>query len=270
MSTSVDQLETQLAGEEAQLKVKLDSALGHWRELSGRVRALQQQLEQATSLGMSVGPLGDRVRAMTMPVLESGAASQRAEALRREAVSARRAALAELTARLPGFEAELQRLAAHVAAEEGAVAEQVDSARAIARQVADAAKKLESPVEDAMRIGRMSGPKRVQPRVRMQVKIDVSSDNNFFSGFSTNISDGGVFIATVKIVPIGTPMDLYFRLPNGEGVEAKGVVRWVRDVDDLMPEIPPGIGVQFVDLSDKAREAVTAFVRSREPMFYPD
>src|SRR3954471_1627578 len=101
MSTPVDQLEAQLSAEEAALKVKLDAALGHWRELSGRVRALQLQLEQAVSLGMNVGPLGERVRAMAMPVLETGSASQRAEALRREAVSARRAALNELVGRLP-------------------------------------------------------------------------------------------------------------------------------------------------------------------------
>jgi uncharacterized protein (TIGR02266 family) len=139
-------------------------------------------------------------------------------------------------------------------------------AKAVAQQVAEAAKRLDEPVP----IGRVRTVKREQPRVRMQVKIDFASENNFYSGFSMDISNGGVFIATVKLVPIGTPMDLYFRLPTGEGIEAHGVVRWVREIDDSRPEMMPGLGVQFVNLSDPAREAVTAFVRDREPMFYPD
>jgi uncharacterized protein (TIGR02266 family) len=104
----------------------------------------------------------------------------------------------------------------------------------------------------------------------MQVKIDFGSENNFYSGFSMDISNGGVFIATVKLVPMGTPVDLFFRLPTGEGIEAQGVVRWVREVDDQRPEMMPGLGVQFVNLSDEARTAIEGFVRDREPMFYPD
>jgi uncharacterized protein (TIGR02266 family) len=111
---------------------------------------------------------------------------------------------------------------------------------------------------------------RAAQRIRMQAKIDYSSDNNFYSGFSTNISDGGVFIATVKLVAIGTQIDLFFRLPNGEGIEAHGVVKWVREVDDSAPENMPGIGVQFVQLPDSAKSAIMGFIREREPMFFPD
>ena len=121
-----------------------------------------------------------------------------------------------------------------------------------------------------MPLGRLRTTKRETPRVRMQVKIDFGSENNFYSGFSMDISNGGVFIATVKLVPIGTPMDLFFRLPTGEGIEAQGVVRWVREVDDSRPEMMPGLGVQFVNLTESARKAVEGFVRNREPMFYPD
>ena len=104
----------------------------------------------------------------------------------------------------------------------------------------------------------------------MQVKIDYGSENNFYSGFSMDISNGGVFIATVKLVAIGTPMDLFFRLPTGESIEAQGVVRWVREVDDKRPEMMPGLGVQFVELSSEAKTAVEGFVRARDPMFFPD
>lgn len=267
--SAIEQLEADVAREEAELQSELDRALASWRELSVRLKALKAQLEQAASGGLDLKALGPRVAALELPQLQPGTASQRAEVVRKEAVAARRAAVAELKQRLPDFTAAVSRLQYKISAEEGAVAQQVDLARAVAREVAQAAKKLEAAGDEPTPIGRLQ-TKRGQPRVRMQVKIDFSSDNNFYSGFSTNLSDGGVFIATVKRVPIGTSMDLHFRLPTGDGIEVQGIVRWVREVDDRFPENMPGLGVQFVNLAEKAKEAIAAFVRDREPMFFPD
>src|SRR5205823_5272349 len=97
------------------------------------------------------------------------------------------------------------------------------------------------------------GPEgRQAVRVPMQAQIDFGSDSNFYSGFSTNISDGGVFIATVYVLPLGTEVDLSFTLPNGDSVHTRGVVRWVREVNDRLPDAFPGIGVQFQDLPESA------------------
>ena len=98
----------------------------------------------------------------------------------------------------------------------------------------------------------------------------MSSGDNFFNGFSTNISDGGVFIATVTQLPIGTEMDLSFSLPSGEQIKAHGVVRWTREVNDKTPDIMPGLGVQFTQIDEAALAAIQDFVRDREPMFFPD
>jgi uncharacterized protein (TIGR02266 family) len=181
-------------------------------------------------------------------------------------VQVRRAALLELKQRIPAFLSDTSRVQLRISAEEGAVAKQVGMAKAVAQQVAEAARKLDEPTP----LGRVRTVKREQARVRMQVKIDYGSENNFYSGFSMDISNGGVFIATVKLVAIGTPMDLFFRLPSGEGIEAQGVVRWVREVDDNRPEMMPGLGVQFVNLTPEAKAAVEGFVSNRDPMFFPD
>ncbi len=108
------------------------------------------------------------------------------------------------------------------------------------------------------------------PRVRMQATIDFSSENNFYAGFSTNISEGGVFVATVKLVPIGTEVDLAFSLPTGEKIETRGVVRWLREVNDKRPDAMPGIGIEFVGLPPAAEASVKRFVTSRDPMFYAE
>ena len=111
-------------------------------------------------------------------------------------------------------------------------------------------------------------PRRQSPRVRMQAAIDLSSDDNFFNGFSSNISDGGLFVATVNLLPLGTDVDLAFTLPSGERIEAKGTVQWVREVNDKLPDAFPGMGVAFKDLSAQAQDAINGFVAQREPLFY--
>lgn len=118
--------------------------------------------------------------------------------------------------------------------------------------------------------GLPSTPRRERSRVKMQAAITLHSDNNFFNGFSTDISDGGVFIATTHQLPVGTEVDLDFSLPSGQKIVAHGVVRWTREVNDKTPDVMPGLGVQFTKLDAHAQQAIHAFIREREPMFFPD
>lgn len=107
-------------------------------------------------------------------------------------------------------------------------------------------------------------------RVRMQAAIDFESESNFFQGFSTNLSEGGIFVATVQTLPRGTQVDLHFTLPDGHKLDIKGEVRWVREINDQTPDIFPGVGVQFAELPPQAAEVINKFVAAREPMFFPD
>ncbi|RKH99977.1 TIGR02266 family protein, partial [Corallococcus sp. AB030] len=107
-------------------------------------------------------------------------------------------------------------------------------------------------------------------RVRMHTTIDTRSDSNFFTGFSMDISEGGIFIATVEAVPRGTPVELDFTLPGGRPLTVNGVVRWARDGNDRTPDLMPGVGVQFTTLPSEVAHAISSFVATRDPMFYPD
>ncbi|HLL55877.1 MAG TPA: TIGR02266 family protein, partial [Myxococcaceae bacterium] len=160
--------------------------------------------------------------------------------------------------------------------------------RAMAEDAAAAAKRTEAEMPAAaptVATGR-SGPKQSpaaaaaaatanllserQSRVRMQASVDMESESNFFQGFSTNLSEGGLFVATVQMLPRGTPVDLHFTLPGGKRIDAKGVVRWTREVNDRTPDIFPGVGVQFTDLPTEAAAAIRSFVSEREPLFFAD
>ncbi|MFP2932228.1 TIGR02266 family protein, partial [Pyxidicoccus sp. 3LG] len=107
-------------------------------------------------------------------------------------------------------------------------------------------------------------------RVRMHTSIDMRSDSNFFTGFSMDISEGGVFIATVDPVARGTQVELDFTLPGGRPMKVTGVVRWVRESNSRTPELMPGVGVQFTGLPPEVANAITSFVTTRDPMFFPD
>ncbi|MBS2027796.1 MAG: TIGR02266 family protein [Deltaproteobacteria bacterium] len=111
---------------------------------------------------------------------------------------------------------------------------------------------------------------RVHHRAKLKVQVDFESDHNFFTGFSSDISEGGLFVATVNLQPLGSPVEVAFALPTGEQVVAKGVVRWIREASDQDATVQPGMGIQFEHLSEDARDAVHQFISQREPMFYTD
>jgi uncharacterized protein (TIGR02266 family) len=112
--------------------------------------------------------------------------------------------------------------------------------------------------------------KRVAARVAMQTQVDLVSDSNFFTGFSTNISEGGLFVATVNVLPAGTPVDVTFTLPAGARLTVKGEVRWTREVNDRTPEVFPGVGVRFTEVDPAVVSQIKSFVQQREPLFFPD
>ena len=113
--------------------------------------------------------------------------------------------------------------------------------------------------------------RRVHPRFEYVVEVTLQSEHNFFTGFTENISEGGVFIATYSLRPIGTLLQFSFTLPDApEPIEATGEVRWLREHDPVRMDSPPGIGVRFVELSEADKARVQAFVRQRETIFYDE
>jgi uncharacterized protein (TIGR02266 family) len=104
----------------------------------------------------------------------------------------------------------------------------------------------------------------------VDVELAFGSDSNLYLGFTEIIGEGGVFVATYTVPPVGERIQLTMSLPDRpDPIQVRGVVRWVREprVDD---ELPPGMGVQFVDLSADASRALASFARRRTPLFYDD
>lgn len=114
--------------------------------------------------------------------------------------------------------------------------------------------------------------RRLARRLDIEAEIGFESDSNFFMGLTEDISAGGIFIATYDVRAIGSPMTVNFTLPDGHLVCAEGVVRWVREYHggDSDAENMPGMGVQFMGLSEQDQRAIDRFLARRQPIFYDD
>jgi uncharacterized protein (TIGR02266 family) len=113
-------------------------------------------------------------------------------------------------------------------------------------------------------------PRRITQRSIFEVDIGFQSETNFYTGFSQDVSEGGIFIATYNVLERGTRMAVSFTLPDGHLVSCQGVVRWTREHNPSSPDISPGMGVQFERLSTEDRAAIDRFLAQRPAMFFEE
>ena len=110
--------------------------------------------------------------------------------------------------------------------------------------------------------------RREKPRARYVTAVHLSSDSNFYTGFSNNVSEGGIFVATHLLRIHGTVITVEFSLPDGgPPIRVESVVRWTCDSD---ASERPGMGLQFRNLRAEDRRRIEAFVVQRETLFYED
>ncbi|MEZ4225791.1 MAG: TIGR02266 family protein [Polyangiaceae bacterium] len=112
--------------------------------------------------------------------------------------------------------------------------------------------------------------RRVNARYAVEMDVSFESEHNFYAGFIENMSVGGIFMATHMLKPVGEIMDVTLNLPGlAEPVRARGEVRWVREYNERS-NVPPGLGLRFVEISPQDMAAIQEFLSHREPMFYDD
>jgi uncharacterized protein (TIGR02266 family) len=107
-------------------------------------------------------------------------------------------------------------------------------------------------------------------RVDCRFEVDMHSEHNFFTGFSENLSEGGIFVATYAPRRIGEVLVLELGLPGiDRKLRAVVEVCWLREHS---PEVdtPPGFGAKIMKITDEDKALVEQFVRHRAPLFHDD
>lgn len=110
---------------------------------------------------------------------------------------------------------------------------------------------------------------RSSERVTMAVAVTGVCDNNFFMGFSENISEGGVFLSTMCPPRVGEVIDLSLAVGEDHALLVKGEVRWHRTDDSGEPT---GCGIKFYPLTPEQEALVAKAIEAtgKHPLFYDE
>ncbi|PLX99060.1 MAG: hypothetical protein C0623_10190 [Desulfuromonas sp.] len=107
---------------------------------------------------------------------------------------------------------------------------------------------------------------RTKPRFETFIMVSCGSDiDELHQGWIRNINSGGAFIETKDLLPIDYRLQIQFELGDGSDlISCTARVAWVNHPDWIKCEnLPPGMGVQFLDLGEEDQELVSAFVDSQ-------
>jgi uncharacterized protein (TIGR02266 family) len=103
---------------------------------------------------------------------------------------------------------------------------------------------------------------RAEMRHKVYVQItSVAGDKVDKQAISGNLSREGLFVATPTIVPVGTEIEVRFRLPNSDThIVAVAEVAWTNGEKDFDDGKVPGYGVKFVELNDESQTELDAYM----------
>jgi len=102
--------------------------------------------------------------------------------------------------------------------------------------------------------------RRRSQRTNLIVRVDYSTVDELFSEFTRDINEGGLFIETEKPRPTGTEVAMHFNLPGSREV-VRTVGRVVR-VCSGDTDSPPGMGIEFDELTHEDRQKINALIRA--------
>ncbi|MFZ3207377.1 MAG: response regulator [Geobacteraceae bacterium] len=111
---------------------------------------------------------------------------------------------------------------------------------------------------------------RVYPRfiVRLSIHHGTSS-GELLTNYSVNLSTGGLFLETTRLLPPDTPLHIEFILPESDKrISCSARVAWLNHPEMMKnPNLPVGIGLHFIDLTLSDLDALRKYLQegSMEP-----
>lgn len=112
--------------------------------------------------------------------------------------------------------------------------------------------------------------RRSHERTALKASVNWTSETNFYTGFTNDIGEGGLFVATHQVLPMDSVIELEFSIPGKpDPIKVEGKVRWVREYNELS-DADPGMGIQFKALNNADQETIQRFVGRRDSIFYAD
>lgn len=95
------------------------------------------------------------------------------------------------------------------------------------------------------------GERRRHRRGAVGVEVRLQEGGTLLAGGTENLSAGGLFISIAEEFELGALLHVSCTLPDGRVVRADGLVSWTRGRG---ADVEPGIGVEFLAMSDEDRQ----------------
>lgn len=93
-------------------------------------------------------------------------------------------------------------------------------------------------------------------RKSLLVEVQVRDQAELYMHRARNLNDGGLFVDAPLPLPIGTELEINFRLPGNMPIYAQGKVIWATTPADEVT----GMGVAFTWVSDECRAAIVGWM----------
>jgi len=105
--------------------------------------------------------------------------------------------------------------------------------------------------------------RRASPRADIVVRVNYQNVDSLFSEFARNINDGGIFVETDTPQPIGTNVELEFKLPGADRpIQVVGNVVRTVGIDQVGPDGIAGMAIEFENLDSDARQQINEIVQT--------
>jgi Tfp pilus assembly protein PilZ len=101
---------------------------------------------------------------------------------------------------------------------------------------------------------------------RLEAEVNVHSESNFFTDFFGDIrNNGGIFVATFHVLPVGAECEVALSFPGDLSAEVRGRVKFTRPASE---SASPGLGIAITDASPEAWSLIERFIKKREPIIH--
>lgn len=103
---------------------------------------------------------------------------------------------------------------------------------------------------------------RTAPRIDRNILVKYSPGDEEYHDYAHNLGTGGLFLASERKLESGAEFSLSFFIPReGDEMQCRGRVAWVNEAGKLKrPDLPPGAGIEFVELGRDDRYKLQKFV----------
>ena len=110
---------------------------------------------------------------------------------------------------------------------------------------------------------------RAAPRIESFLVVSCGADlDELHEGWIRNINAGGCFVETAELLPIDYRINIQFSPENNDDLlNLRARVAWVNHPEWIKCEqLPPGMGVQFIDLDEKTTTRIQAYIDNNVTM----